>query len=398
MKAPTSLTEITVEFISKYKNELNLTIHEIPSFNGMTVVDTSPEFISYFKNEILNIENEEIKYYLIGTGTIPHLFFANSKYLIYVNVNHTFLKTLSFMVYDNNIKPIFRYNSELDKETKIHTIFAAKPNYNYYYTTCNYKKENPPRIIVEPKGFVINIEEDNTNKISLLAEGEKKNINEIEYTKDTIIASFTNSFYNKIILDYNFKILEIDFHHSMKKKLNILSSLENISSYKDMLNKLSDNFDWYKLLNDSNYKMKIKEKDFKKHLNIIKSITLNKYYLLKQANKMFVFNENYSFNLDIVNIFKPQFIKNNILSFEFSKKFLGFNPFVNIDYSDFDNYGSYALLLPQANEIACKLLATILLLKESQHNPIPVELIEHVKKTSKENDVLINTYTQEFNK
>ena len=199
-------------------------------------------------------------------------------------------------------------------------------------------------------------------------------------------------------MDDNFNILEIDFHHSMKKKLNIISPLKNINGYKDMLNKLSNNFDWYYLLNDSNYKIKIKEEDFNKHLNIIKSITLNKDYLLKQARKMFVFNKNYSFNLDIVNLFKPQFIKNNILSFEFSKKFLGFNPFVNIDYSDFDNYGSYALLLPQSNEIACKLLATILLLKENQHNPIPVELIEHVKKTSKENDVLINTYTQEFNK
>lgn len=398
MKAPTSLTEITVEFISKYKNELNLTVHEIPSFTGMTTSEKDPEFIKYFKSEISKIQDGELKYYLIKTKEIPHLFFANSKNLIHVNVSPVFMKSLTFVVYDSEIKNIFRYNTELDKETMIHTVFSNKPKFNYYYSALNFKKEVSPRVIFEPEGYVINVIKGSYDKLYVVNNQSMNVIEEIEYKKDFIIAKFSNSFYNKIVFDYNFKILEIDFHHTIKKKLNILNSIKDIVDYTDMVRKLKDNFDWFRLLNDSNYKLKNKEEDFKKHINLVTSVTKNKQYLLEQANKMINFNESYNFNLDIVSLFKPHFIKNNLLSFEFAKKTFGFNPLANIDYTGFDDNKKYALGIEASNEISCKLLATLLLLKENKHNPMPEELIEHVKKTSKENDALINTYIQEFNK
>lgn len=390
---------IDIEYIKEYTELFNLKIQKIPDFDGTTHSESNPEFVEFFRNELLSIENDNYKAYIIETDNIPHLFFGTKEYLMYLNINPAFYNESRVVIFNSNIEHLFKYKIDLSykvEKNDFSEIHASNNLCNYFYSTIGYAKKIEPRVINELKDYTITTYK--KNKKITIQSNSKKNISDIKYTKDSIMVSFNNSFYNKMFLDYDFNINSLDFHHSIKKNLNISSEFKNIKDFNSIMKNLKDNFEWYKLLNDSNYKMPINENDFNHHLNVIKCFTKNKEDIINHSMKIFNFYENYKFDLDMFNLFRTKFIEKNLFYMNFSESVIGINPFKTLNYIGFDNFNKYSFDKKDTPEILTKIFATLLMLKYKKQNPIPIGLIKHVIEVSKSNNELMNKYNKDFSK
>lgn len=215
----------------------------------------------FVKQESEHLQPEEIKKYIShDIDSHPNLLFISKDYVIKYD-------TGDFLFFDHNIKFLFSYVAFNDgNKLKIPQFFNNFVNYYHF----DYDQEYT--IHISKKVSISKIEK---NKFELQM-ADKYAIKTIDFQKDTIHVRFAESFYNKIILDYSFNILSIDFHASIKKMLNITSSFKNIKDYNDMLDRLVDSFEYYFLINDKSFNLKLKEKNFNDHIKIIKMLTHNK--------------------------------------------------------------------------------------------------------------------------
>lgn len=251
----------------------------------------SEGFIKYFSSEFKTLIGEESKKYITKTVNVEDtdidLFILNKDYLIHLKDNG------SFLVFNNKLEFLGLYCSDIEYQDKLDNTpinsFLSLVNAKHF-NYCLYERKYKFKINTNNDLSIIKTSEhyDNTDIIYLQGAGNNQ-ITSIQFNESDVLVKFKNSFYQKLKLDYDFNILEIDFHSKIKNKLNIGSSLFNIKNYQELVNALSINFDFYSLVNDSKFPIKLKEHDFKKHFEIIKEITLNKkniFYLLSLTDDL----------------------------------------------------------------------------------------------------------------
>lgn len=236
------------------------------------------EFIKYFSSEFKTIVGEESKKYITRIVNIQDtdidLFILNKDYLIHlkdIRSFHVFNNKLEFLgLYSTDSE----YKDKLDK-SPVNSFLSFVNSKQFSYS--NYEGKYKFKIDTNSDLSIIKTSQNSYNTDTIYLQGAGNNqITSIQFNENDIFVKFKNSFYQKLKLDYDFNILEIDFHSKIKNKLNIDSSLFNIKNYQELVNALSINFDFYSLINDSKFPIKLKEHDFKKHFEIIKEITFNK--------------------------------------------------------------------------------------------------------------------------
>lgn len=237
------------------------------------------EFIS---EEILTLKPNETKKYISYAfrSSFPVLFFLNSNYIVKLTI------TGIFEVFDHDLNALISYAPT--KELDHNEIASLKSKHIYHY---RYLKDEQLKINLAPRIKIVLKKKSNDNNKIFLDMPAGKAISSLEFKKDTVLVKFKGSHYSKMILDYDLNIKEIEFHGLVKKDLQINSTLKNIKDYRSFLDKLTDNFELYKLMNDSKFKIKITEKDFNYHLDIIKKVINHKdkiHNLINTVNNEFI--------------------------------------------------------------------------------------------------------------
>lgn len=238
-------------------------------------INKTKEFDTYFSSEFKKIASDQTKIYVTKNDEDVdiNLYIMSQDYLVRLKAVNT------FQIFNKNLDYIGAYSLDTysNKSHKIQpescsiSLFnSEKINYSCHMNESSFKiRTNEDLSIIKTS------RDSEDNVIQLQGTGNNQ-ITSVQYNEENIIVKFKGSFYQKLILDYEFNILEIDFHSKIKSKLNIGTPLLNIKSYEDLMKSSSEHFEFYSLINDSNFPIKLKEHDFQKHLSIIKEITSNK--------------------------------------------------------------------------------------------------------------------------
>lgn len=213
---------------------------------------------------------------------VDHDFMQESPY----EVKHL---SITRNVYDNSYNP--KYNYKHDEQFKPILSFASV-EYPEYVTRIESKNiyydklaDNGKSILhfemKELKGVIDANRTDNQN----ITFKKKKGLVKVEFKDDSFIVTFNASSYNKIIFDYDFNIVEVDFSTVLKNKLN-LEKMFNVSSYEDLINKIDSNLEVYNLMTDKKYKVRTKKEEFSKQIDLIKLVVKNKEEIINITNEL----------------------------------------------------------------------------------------------------------------
>lgn len=213
---------------------------------------------------------------------VDHDFMQESPY----EVKHL---SITRNVYDNSYNP--KYNYKHDEQFKPILSFASV-EYPEYVTKIQSKNiyydklaDNGKSILhfemKELKGVIDANRTDNQN----ITFKKKKGLIKVEFKDDSFIVTFNASSYNKIIFDYEFNMIEVDFSAVLKNKLN-LEKMFNVSSYEDLINKIDSNLEVYNLMTDKKYKVRTKKEEFSKQIDLIKLVVKNKEEIINITNEL----------------------------------------------------------------------------------------------------------------
>lgn len=307
----------------------------------------------FVKQEAQQLQPDEVKKYINhDIDSQPTLLFISKDYVIKYD-------TGDFLFFDHNIKFLFSYVAFNDGEKLIIPQF-----YNNYVNYYHFDYDQEYSLHVSKKVSISSIDK-NIFKLNM---ADKYSIKMIEFQKDTINVRFAESFYSKMILDYSFNVLSIDFHSTIKKMLNIASaSFKNIKDYNDMVNRLIDNFEYYFLINDKSFNLKLKEKNFNEHLKIIKMLTNNRNQIenlfvnTKKEIESFIPNQHIGINYDY-------YFKND------------FPDDLNDEYYSISNFEQK--FTPNV-AVLYRAVGTLLDLQKNNINPIDFETVKKIEDLSK---------------
>lgn len=219
-------------------------------------------------------DNEEVIFYK-DTFWDCVLFLISNKHIIYISG-----KRAKFM--NNQCNLLFEINFDNPSE-----IFFMMNSHVFYMNKVKNEKQGELSLLC------------NQNDTKLLVKGKllrlkdsSLNFTSIEFKDSTLIATFKNAFYSKIIFDYDFNIKEIEISKSLKTKLNISSNtnLTNISCYEDLINEMNklldpEILDLYNLVNDTQFKFKDNKNKFIRDIAYIKELVAHKESLFNFHNK-----------------------------------------------------------------------------------------------------------------
>lgn len=219
-------------------------------------------------------DNEEVIFYK-DTFWDCVLFLISNKHIIYISG-----KRAKFM--NNQCNLLFEINFNNPSE-----IFFMMNSHVFYMNKVKNEKQGELSLLC------------NQNDTKLLVKGKllrlkdsSLNFTSIEFKDSTLIATFKNAFYSKIIFDYDFNIKEIEISKSLKTKLNISSktNLTNISCYEDLINEMNKLLDpeilnLYNLVNDTQFKFKDNKNKFIRDIAYIKELVAHKESLFNFHNK-----------------------------------------------------------------------------------------------------------------
>lgn len=213
---------------------------------------------------------------------VDHDFMQESPY----EVKHL---SITRNVYDNSYNP--KYNYKHDEQFKPILSFSSveypeyvtkiQSNNIYYDKLADNGKSILHLEIKELKGVIDANRTDNQN----ITFKKKKGLIKVEFKDDSFIVTFNASSYNKIIFDYEFNMIEVDFSAVLKNKLN-LEKMFNVSSYEDLINKIDSNLEVYNLMTDKKYKVRTKKEEFSKQIDLIKLVVKNKEEIINITNEL----------------------------------------------------------------------------------------------------------------
>lgn len=213
---------------------------------------------------------------------VDHDFMQESPY----EVKHL---SITRNVYDNSYNP--KYNYKHDEQFKPILSFSSveypeyvtkiQSNNIYYDKLADNGKSILHLEIKELKGVIDANRTDNQN----ITFKKKKGLIKVEFKDDSFIVTFNASSYNKIIFDYEFNMIEVDFSAVLKNKLN-LEKMFNLSSYEDLINKIDSNLEVYNLMTDKKYKVRTKKEEFSKQIDLIKLVVKNKEEIINITNEL----------------------------------------------------------------------------------------------------------------
>lgn len=250
------------------------------------------KLVDFLKSEMININSTTVKNYIIYSPTeAPYFFYISNLYLL------AFDSEGAFSLYDCNLNKI---------------SFFSQPSISYQQKTINsdYYESNPYfdnkylKFKVTDKLYIHFKGNEKENKYNVFMKSMHP-ITSISFEDNKIIATFKSSFYTKIVFDYDFNIIEIDFHKTTKEKLNVKMTKKSFKTYSDILTSFSDELSLHELEHDFSYDLKLTEEVFNLHMENVKILTLNRHkYLLLKEVKNRIFNESdkyftFPYNIEI---------------------------------------------------------------------------------------------------
>lgn len=330
-----NVTQIEPDILSKEKfNSTKKTKYKDSNFSD------SLKLFYFFEKELDQLQPEEIKTYIIHNleNQFPIIFFLNSKYILKIVEG-------KFIFYNTHFKYLCSYYSSIEQTGSIYhgdeaidytkklkaSIFKIEADKLY---KDNYYNQQPAINIHDKMSFSIkpiysgysyyriNFNMSKTKKIESIV---------IDDSSETFTVYFQSSFYMKMVLDYSFNIIAVDFSAIVKNKLK-LTALKNVNSYQTLLNAITENIDIYTLTTDNQYSLKMNEKDFNIHMEIIKGIINNRKLIVKHYALIAKTIDDLSIEHDYALSYSYAALVNERYEyFDYSKKIFGINPFENIN-------------------------------------------------------------------
>lgn len=337
------VTQIGLDILGEQKsNSTKKTIYKNSNFSD------NINLFNFFEKEFETIKPEETKTYIIhdleykeyinSDNKYPVIFFLNSNYILKIVKSR-------FTFYDKKFNYLCAYYSAIEQTGSIYhgdesidyskklkaSIFRIETNNlykdNHYDQRPAINIHKKMSLSIKPSyygydSYKIHLNMSKTKKIESIAIDDKL---------ETFTVYFQSSFYMKMIFDYSFNILAVDFSSIVKNKLN-LTSLKNVNSYQSLLNAITDNIDIYTLTTDNQYSLKMNEKDFNFHINVIKGIVNNRKKIVKKYIDIVKIIDNLSIDHHYALSYSYAALVNERYEyFDYSKNILGINPFENIN-------------------------------------------------------------------
>lgn len=279
--------------------------------------------VSFLKSEMQTINLNEVKKYIIYSPTeAPYFFYMSNLYLL------TFDSSGVFQLLDCDFDQISFFNQPS-------IWYQQKIINSNYYESNPYFEKRYLNFKVSDKLYIHFKDKEKDNKYNVFMKSMHP-ITSISFEDNTIIATFKSSFYTKIVFDYDFNIIEVDFHKTTKEKLNVKMTKKSFKTYSDILTGFSDELSLHELEHDFSYDLKLTEDIFKLHMENVKILTLNRHkYLLLKEVKNRIFNESdkyftFPYRLDV---FEEDSKKLNKLVLEDLKYYLEKNRYMKcIDF------------------------------------------------------------------
>lgn len=370
-------------------------IHELcaPYLKELGVMDLGNHFeiYSYISNEpsmVAFLKAECVTYKKDNTSGLPNVYsyldeIADDEYsprLIFIDKNYIvdIGSDCRISVYNHDFKKVVEYKHS---QENFQLGFVSSFNPPVYMNQAD------DHINLQVSDyFTISADIKTQDKFSTFDNDNFDSIQNIEFKKDTISASFPDAVYSHIIFDYDFNIINLKFNTQITKDLNITSSFENTKSYESIMELIAPNMELFFLENDYKYQIDFDKEDLENHIKIIKKL----YSLKDNMKKTFSSIEN---TINLKEQLKPFSDKRELLvnytnvgsysytmTEEINKKYVS-----NRFFSDNKTMKNYH-----------RIVATLCLLKEKNDHLIDYQLIDKILHIESITDKFIKNYNTEI--